>query len=137
MMTHGSKYLTGSLVVVGLLVALVNGASAVDRYGVIGLSNDTDVALNFQYREGDGAWRPGRIQAGEKLWFAHRYDRPNEHHSPLFHIRFDSDLRSGRFDIEYTLQHRAAVGQGYDYGAKYAFRYDRGDRRFVDLKRID
>jgi hypothetical protein len=73
----------------------------------------------------------------EKRWFSHEYKFANENHSPTFRIRSDSDLSGQRFNITYKLERRAAVGQGYGYGKKYAFRYDGGDRRFIDLKSID
>jgi hypothetical protein len=113
-------------------------ASAANRYGVIGLSNETQVTINYQFQVGDGPWQSKSIAPGGKYWFSHEYERANENRSPAFRIRFDSDIRRGRdFTIKYKLERRAAIGQGYQYGKKYAFRYDGGDRRYVDLKSID
>lgn len=122
-----------------LVLTLCPQALAADRYGVIGLTNHTQTTLNFTYREGgqSGTWTSMSIQPGEKRWFSHRYEHANEHRSPTFEIRFDSDLRGSNFFIRYTLERRAAVGQSYEQGKKYAFEYEPQDRNFIDLKIID
>jgi len=136
MSTHRSTIL--GLLALGFLAARAAPAAAADRFGVIGLTNRTNITVNFRYKVGDGPWVNKRIAPGEKLWFSHRYTRINEDRSPTFYIRFDSDLRFGKdFRTEYKLQRRAAVGQSYEYGKKYAFEYERGDRNFIDLKSID
>jgi hypothetical protein len=121
-----------------LLLITTQAVVAADRYGVVSLVNETQTPINYQFRVGDGSWQSRKIMPGEKYWFAHEYERANERRSPAFRVRFDSDLRNGqRFNIEYKLDRRPAIGQGYDYGKKYAFRYDGGDRRYIDLKSID
>jgi hypothetical protein len=127
-----------SLLALGFLAAMAAPAAAADRYGVIGMTNRTNITVNFQYKVGDGTWGSKKIAPGEKLWFAHEYKKINEDRSPPFYIRFDSDLRKGKnFTTEYKLERRAAVGQSYEHGKKYAFEYEKGDRNFIDLKSID
>ncbi len=137
MKTHRARPFMMLPLALALLLVMAQAVVAADRYGVVSLVNETQAPINYQFRVGDGAWQPRRIMPGERYWFAHEYERANERRSPAFRVKFDSDLRSARFNIEYKLERRAAVGQGYEYGKKYAFRYDGGDRRYVDLKSID
>lgn len=132
-------YLAAGMLALGTLVASPATTQAANRYGVIGLTNHTSTTIKYKYKIGSkGNWRSRSIAPGRKQWFSHRYDFAGENRSTKFYIRFDSDLRGGRtFYIQYYLKRRAAVGQGYKYGKKYAFQYDKGDRRFADLKAID
>jgi hypothetical protein len=136
--------LGGRAMGVGLLLACllaigwVPQALAVNRYGVICLMNETQVTIPYLYKVGSqGSWERRELEPGQTRWFSHQYDKPNENHSPSFSIRFDSDLRSAqKFNITYTLERHAALGQECAYGKKYAFRYDGGNRRYVDLKAV-
>jgi len=126
------------LLALGFLAALAAPAAADDRYGVIGVTNRTNIAVNFRYKVGDGKWVNTRIAPGAKLWYSHEYTKINERRSPNFYVSFDSDLRRGKdFKTEFKLERRAARGQSYDYGKKYAFVYDGGDRNFITLTAID
>jgi hypothetical protein len=132
-------FLFAGLLVAGLLFALSPQALAANRYGVICLMNETEVTVPYIYRIGNnGSWQEGELRPNAKRWYWHQYDRANEDRSPPFSIKFDSDARAGRrFNIEYNLKRYAAVGQGCEYGKQYVFRYDRGDRRYIDLKSIN
>jgi hypothetical protein len=114
-------------------------ASAANRYGVICLMHETGVTIPYIYKVGrNGTWQAQQLEPSGRRWFSHQYGRSNEDRSPPFYMKFDSDARAGRrFNIEYHLEHYAAIGQGCEYGKQYAFRYDRGDRRYLDLKTIN
>jgi hypothetical protein len=117
-------------------------AFAADRFGVVGLTNQTDFTIKFYTKTGSNDWIFGTIAPGARLWYSHTYDFANENRSPVYSVRFDSDLRrSGgvqkNFWIVRPLQHRAAVGQSYDEGKKYAFVYDDGNRQFIDIVPLD
>jgi hypothetical protein len=128
-----------SLLAIGLLFILSPQALAANRYGVVCLMNETGVTINYIYKVGNnGTWQEQQLEPNGRRWFWHQYDRANEDRSPPFYIKFDSDLRAGRrFAIEYHLTRYAAIGQGCECGKRYAFRYDRGDRRYIDLKSLN
>ena len=129
------KILTGlSLVVTAIF--LPTAAYAVFRYGVACVKNHTDQMVFYQYKEADGTWREGSLRPGWEMTFAHKYSRPNEDRSPELHIKFDSDLNAqSRFTVPYKLPRTAAVGDSCKEGAQYAFQYEKGNRRFIDLKK--
>ena len=129
-------FLIACLLAVGLLFILSPQALAANRYGVICLTNETEATIHYIYKLGsNGTWQEGQLGPSARRWFSHQYDRADEDRSPPFYLKFDSDLRGGRrFDIGYHLKRYAAAGQGCEYGKQYAFRYDRGDRRYIDLK---
>jgi hypothetical protein len=129
------KILTGlSLVVTAIF--LPTAAYAVFRYGVACVKNHTDQMVFYQYKEADGTWREGSLRPGWEMTFAHKYSRPNEDRSPELHIKFDSDLNAQRrFTVPYKLPRTAAVGDSCKEGAQYAFQYEKGNRRFIDLKK--
>jgi hypothetical protein len=129
------KIVTGLSVLVTAIL-LPTAAHAVFRYGVACVKNHTEHIVFYQYKEADGTWHGGSLRPGWETSFAHKYSRPNEDRSPELDIKFDSDLTAQRqFTTTYKLPRRAAVGDSCKEGAQYAFQYDGGNRRFIDLKR--
>lgn len=129
---HG---LIRALLALTLLVAVASPTIAADRYGVVGITNETKITVNFEYKVGDGEWTAKSIAPGQKLWFSHRYDKINENKSPPFYVRFDSDLRGGKnFTTEYKLAREASPDQSYEQSKKHAFQYEPANNKFIDLK---
>jgi hypothetical protein len=125
----------GLAVFAGLI--LPTPAQAVDRFGVVCVKNKTDVTILYRVQENNGEWRVKSLQPGWEQAFVHKYSRPNENRSPELDIQFDSDLRAQRqFAVKYKLPRRAATGDSCGEGAQYQFEYDRGNRLFIDLKRV-
>src|SRR5262245_41089541 len=120
-----------------LLLALAGtSAHAIDRFGVACIVNKTDRQLYYEVKIGDGGYVARQLASGYQTAYAHRYSRPNEHQSPLMHIRFDSDLRNGpnnRSMTEYRLPHRSAVGDTCPEGNQYWFEYDGSSRNFIKM----
>jgi hypothetical protein len=128
-----------SVVVINVFATLIlpTAAYAVDRFGVVCVTNKTDVTIIYKYQEHDGGWHVRSLQPGWKQAFAHKYNKPNERHSPELDIEFDSDLRAqNKFSVKYRLPRRPATGDSCVEGAQYQFEYDRGNRTFIDLKRV-
>jgi hypothetical protein len=110
---------------------------AVNRFGVVCVTNKTDAIVFYRYKESDGIWRNRSLSPGWQQAFAHTYTRPNENHSPELDIEFDSDLRAQKnFSLKYKLPRLAAPGDACKEGAQYQFQYDRAERFFIDLKKI-
>jgi hypothetical protein len=117
---------------------LASGAAeAATRYGVVCVHNRTNQTINFQVKWADvGRWDSYALSPGGNRWFSHRYDEAGENRSPRLLVRFDSDLRYSRYNLEYKLNRRAAQGQSCREGAPYAFEYESQNRRFIDLKSL-
>ena len=111
-------------------------AYAANRYGIACIYNRTATTINYAIQVGDGAWNAYSIAPGGNRRFSHTYDRQNENRSPDLRVRFDSDLRQGRFNITYKLQRRATQGQSCAEGKAYAFQYEPNNRSFIDLKAV-
>ncbi len=121
---------------VAMLVLGLSDAQAANRYGIACVYNRTGSTINYAIQVGSGGWTRYAIAPGANRWFAHEYDRQNENRSPDLRIKFDSDLRQGRFDITYKLGRRASQGQSCAEGKGYAFEYERNNRNFIDLKAL-
>lgn len=111
-------------------------AHAANRYGIACIYNRTSTSINYAIQVGSGAWASYSLAPGANRWFSHTYDRQNENRSPDLRVRFDSDLRQGRFNITYKLTRRAAQGQSCAEGKAYAFEYEPNNRNFIDLKAV-
>jgi hypothetical protein len=110
---------------------------AVNRFGVVCVTNKTDAVVFYRYKESDGTWRNGSLRPGWQQSFVHTYARPNEDRSPELDIEFDSDLRAQKnFTLKYKLQRLAAPGDACKEGAQYQFQYDGAERSFIDLKKV-
>jgi hypothetical protein len=137
-MKHLCKLVVMGVVAVGALLVHSSQARADNRYAVVGLTNQTNVTLNFQYRWGENAeWQSGQIAPGAKKWFYWKYKFVNENRSPNLYIRYDSDLRGSNFLGVYRLDAYPAAGPGYAESKKHAFQYERRNRNFVDLNVIE
>lgn len=111
-------------------------AQAANRYAVACVHNQTGVAINYQVKWADaGSWQSHTLQPGYRTAFSHRYAHQNENRSPELLIRFDSDMRSGRYDLTYKLDKRAAVGDKCEEGRQYYFRYEPNRRDLIDLQK--
>lgn len=125
-----------AIVIIFATVTLPAVTKAVDRFGVACVTNMTDAVIFFRYESG-GEWHTDSLRPGFWKSFAHKYDKPNQNHSPELDIQFDSDLRAQKnFTLKYKLQRRAATGDNCDEGAQYQFQYDARERSFIDLKRV-
>jgi hypothetical protein len=111
-------------------------ALATDRCGVIGIVNNTRVPLHYSYKIGNGGWQKATIQPGDQTLYWHWYSSGNEDKSPTFLIRFDSDLTSHNFFLEYTLTRYRASEPTWAKAKQYQFSYD-GSGRMVDLYSIN
>ena len=112
----------------------MSAAHATNRYAVACVHNKTDVPIHYQIRWADsGVWQSHTLRPGYRTSFAHRYARQNENRSPELLVRFDSDMRSKRFDIEYKLDKRAAAGDQCEEGRQYHFRYEPKRRDLIDI----
>jgi hypothetical protein len=128
-----------SAIAIGFVATLILPASAhaLNRFGVVCVKNATDVTIVYRVQENNGEWRVRSLDPGWEQAFVHKYARPNEDRSPELDIQFDSDLRAQRqFSVKYKLPRRAAAGDSCKEGAQYRFEYDRGNRAFIDLKRL-
>jgi len=127
-----------AVVAIGALAAILPAsAHALNRFGVVCVKNKTDVTVFYRHHVGKGEWREDSLRPGWNQAFAHKYDRPDENRSPELDIQFDSDLRTQkRFDVTYKLPRRPAAGDSCAEGAQYQFEYDRGNRGFIDLKKV-
>lgn len=121
---------------VAMLTFGLTDAHAANRYGIACVFNRTATTINYAVQVGSGQWTNYAIAPGANRWFSHAYDRQNENRSPDLRIRFDSDLRQGRFNITYKLTRRAAQGQSCGEGKPYAFEYEPNNRNFIDLKSL-
>lgn len=116
---------------------LPTSVQAMNRFGVVCVKNKTDIAIVYRYQLGNGDWRVASMQPGWEQSFAHKYSSPNEDKSPELDVQFDTDLRAQRqFNAKYKLPRRAAAGDSCAEGAQYQFEYDRGNRGFIDLKKV-
>jgi hypothetical protein len=117
------------------MLILPAATQAVNRFGVVCVSNKTDAIVFYRYKETDGQWHTGSLRAGWQQSFFHKYNSPNEDRSPELDIEFDSDLRAQKnFTVKYKLPRRAAPSDACKEGAQYQFQYDGGERSFIDLK---
>jgi len=92
-----------------------------NHYGIVTIHNKTEVAINYSYRVGEGAWRQATINPGERDYYWHEYDFVNENASPPFEIRFDSDLGPGVAWRTYALDRCAAPRVDPELGRDYDF----------------
>ena len=119
------------------MAILPTSAHAINRFGVVCVKNKTDVVIAYRYQVGDGEWQERTLQPGWERSFAHKYSKPDENKSPELDIQFDSDLRAQKqFSVKYKLARRPAAGDTCAEGAQYQFEYDRGNRSFIDLKKV-
>jgi hypothetical protein len=128
-----------AVAVISVFATLIFPAAtqAVNRFGVVCVTNKTDAIVFYRYKEKDGAWHIRSLRPGWQQSFVHTYDRPNENRSPELDIEFDSDLRAQKnFNLKYKLPRLAAPGDGCKEGAQYEFRYDGSERSFIDLKKV-
>jgi hypothetical protein len=110
---------------------------ALNRFGVVCVTNKTDLIVPYRYKEFDGVWHIDSLRPGWQKSFVHKYNSPNENRSPELDIQFDSDLRAQKiFNVKYKLPRLAAPGDGCKEGAQYQFQYDSGERSFIDLKKV-
>jgi hypothetical protein len=110
-------------------------STAASRYGVVCLHNHTDDPINFRVSIGDDSWTRETLAPDTTLTFSHRYKYPNEDRSPIFEVRFNSDLTGSRDYVHKELERRSAVGKSCSEGMNYAFEYERNNRNFIDLNR--
>jgi hypothetical protein len=116
---------------------LPSATQALNRFGVVCVTNKTELIVPYRFKETDGVWHIGSLRPGWQQSFVHKYTRPNEDRSPELDIQFDSDLRAQKmFSVKYKLPRLAAPGDGCKEGAQYQFQYDRGERFFIDLKKM-
>ena len=115
------------------LALAATSATAATRYAVIAVENATNNAtVGMSFRWGEGEWKTRRLKPGERHYFCHKFDKPNENKNPPFHIKFDSDVRPGEYVERYHLKALAAADCGFEQGHKYKFKYEvKG--KFVEL----
>jgi hypothetical protein len=126
-------------IAVGVIATAILPTSvhATNRFGVVCVNNKTDIAIRYRYQLADGEWHERSLQPGWQQAFAHKYSRPDENRSPELDIQFDSDLRAQKqFSVKYKLPRRPAAGDSCAEGAQYQFEYERGNRGFIDLKKV-
>lgn len=107
-------------------------AEAVDRFGVVGIENATQVTIRLNHRWGDAQWTLDVLAPGQRKWYWWTFSRPNEDRTPPFHVQFDSDLSPGKFVEKYDLRPYQASAHEWENAHKYIFRYDSG-KKFIEL----
>jgi hypothetical protein len=98
------------------------------RYGIVTIHNATDSPINYSYRIGDGPWTKTTIEPGYHRYYWHKYSFVNENRSPIFQIRFDSDMGRGVAIREFDLERNPAPYVSADLGRHYYFRYLAGNQ---------
>ena len=124
---------------ISVVATLIHPAAtqAVNRFGVVCVTNKTNAIVFYRYKDSDGAWHIRSLNPGWQQSFVHTYDRPNQDRSPELDIEFDSDLRAQKnFTLKYKLPRLAAPGDSCKEGAQYQFQYDGRERSFIDLKKV-
>ncbi len=125
--------------VIGVFVTFIlpYTMKAVNRFGVVCVTNKTDATVFYRFKEADQVWYVKSLAPGWQQSFVHTYSRPNEDTSPELDIQFDSDLRAQKnFTLKYKLPRRAAPADSCKEGAQYQFEHDGGERFFIDLKKV-
>jgi hypothetical protein len=132
------KYVSSSFVALGMFASILGSttAQAANRYGVVCLHNKTDTPINFTVKTGNGPWELYTLEPDTNLTFWNTYEYQNQNRSPIFEVRFDSDLSEGSYYLQYRLERRAAEGNSCSEGKQYAFKYEPGNQDFIDLKAL-
>jgi hypothetical protein len=66
-----------------------------NHYGIVTIYNKTGCTIKYSYRIGNGAWYRTSVEPRCIHCYWHKYTFANENRSPLFRIRFDSDMEPG------------------------------------------
>ena len=99
-----------------------------NRYGIVTIHNTIGSIINYSYRIGNGDWHQASIKPGHYRYYYHTYDFANENRSPLFRIRFDSDMEAGVARRELTLRRNPAPWVNAEFGRHYDFKYLAGNQ---------
>jgi hypothetical protein len=121
------------------MVAIAPGiasAAANNHFGVVCLRNDTKANISYLRKVGNGGWEKRFLAPGGTWRIAHRYDFTGENKSPPVTVKYDADARAGSFQQFKELSRRAAVGDTCREAHVYAFQYERANRNFIKLDRV-
>lgn len=119
--------------VLATVLSIAPKAEAADRFAVISVHNETNANLNVVYRWGGGQKKTHFLGPNAKHWFAYKYPKPDDDHSPDFFISFDADTTNQKYSEEKRLHGFRAPEENYDLGHKYAFRYNGPSKRFIEI----
>jgi len=86
--------------------------------------NNTNRAINYEFRWGDREWKQFSIQPGERRWHSWHFATLDQSHWPTPMIRYDMDGRSDIRWVTRTLEANPAPERNYWYGIRYAFTMD-------------
>lgn len=134
-----TRIMLAALTGLSALAAFAPAAEAANRFALACIENKTDIALNYQFRWGEGgAWASRTLSPGARRAHWWKYDNPNEARSPWLHVRFDSDLSKKMIQQGYRLSSHASPQESdcKAYGKEYVFRYDGNARNYIDLKAV-
>ena len=106
-----------------LLVPLLGSAAFAqgNQYGVVAISNPTNVTIHYDFKWGDGSWQSCTILPGHVQWHSWHYAYTDQDSSPVPYVRFDADLSPGVYMQSYRLQAYAVPYDGVNGAKLYAF----------------
>ena len=139
MPTH-IKIGTRIALVAGLLTVasgeVARAQSPPNRYAVLTITNKTPNTVRYLFHWGEtDKWYRIELKPGAYHWHSWTYPVPNQHHSPHFHIRFDSFLGSAMSMRNYRLDKAASPSQDPDRGLRYDFKVT-ADGHSIDLYKM-
>lgn len=77
--------------------------AAAGEAGGICLVNETQAALVFSFRWGNGPWQQGKLEASSAELYWWSYQRGGDRSSPPFEIRYDDSFEEGYTEQAYVL----------------------------------
>ncbi len=105
-----------------------------DLYSVVTIHNGAPSPINYEYRWGNGEWRPGRLDPDKGRSYSHKYKYVNEHKSPGFEVRFDRNVSPNNAWIVYRLERNPSPSKNPDFGRRYDFQQSESDPKYIVLK---
>ena len=74
-----------------LQLAAMPSAYGEPRFALICVGTDTSYAINYEYRWGDGEWKPASVEPGRWKLHMYPYRTPGSTYSPGMEVRYDDD----------------------------------------------